>query len=197
MVLLSTSIVSKDSNPVAERVSSTIRELLWRATRCWGTISLTQSVRKQIWSQSELNGSRKADEESYPFSDVLRCSQPRKMITVTMPVDVSKWVSWSLNATIKQTCDSGVTRTPYSCSGVSSRRIRARLARRTQQFDFDSTTATSEDTTSIRRQSSGPTAARCNNGPNLPRRWSMMSSMDFPPVVIILPVIIVKISSRF
>ena len=32
MVLLSRSIVSKDSNPVAERVSSTIRELLWRTT---------------------------------------------------------------------------------------------------------------------------------------------------------------------
>ena len=95
------------------------------------------------------------------------------MTQVTMPDDVAKWVPWSLVATLKQfdfTCDSGVSRTPYSCSGVSSRRIRARRARRTQQFDFVTRSASTEDSTSIRRQSSGPTAERLYPGRNPPKK---------------------------
>ena len=97
----------------------------------------------------------------------------RKMTQVTMPNDVAKWVPRSLVATLEQfdfTCDSGVSRTPYSCSGVSSRRIRARRARRTQQFDFVTRSASTEDSTSIRRQSSGPIAARLNPGRNPPKK---------------------------
>ena len=52
----------------------------------------------------------------------------RKLIQVTMPAGVSKWVPWSTIATLKQfdfTCDSGASSTPYSSSGASRRRIRA------------------------------------------------------------------------
>ena len=133
--------VAKDSRAEAERVSSTIREYS-EDNHCWGIASPSRRSRSRIGASQGstlLKSSRKNAIDLATYSGVL---ERRKMIQVTMPVGVSKWVPWSLNATLKQfdfTCDSGVNRTPYSCSCDSSRRIRARLARRTQQFDFDST----------------------------------------------------------
>ena len=78
MVLLSRSIVSKDSKPGAERVSSTIRELLWRST----TAEEPQASRRRSGSRSGARQSStalvKQTKESYLFSDVLRCSRTKK-----------------------------------------------------------------------------------------------------------------------
>ena len=156
---------------------------------CWGISSLTQTIQKQIWSQSELNALAKQSKERYRFSDVLRWF-----------LNGERWSRWRCQQAFPN--EFRGRRSPRSSSSTSpvipvpaARRIpvpvpAAAVFVHALHAELSSSTsiprsATTEDTTSIRRQSSGPTAARFHHGPNPPRRWSMMSSIDFPPVVII------------
>ena len=49
-----------------------------KINHCWGISSLTQTIRKQIWSSQSSTALVKQSKERYQFSDVFRCSRTEK-----------------------------------------------------------------------------------------------------------------------